>query len=391
MSGVVLSAFYSARLPIETMLWFDTEIVSSYLVNRIHVICCSLIFLVLYGHVFKALLYKLFCWENRVIWWSGVCLLYLIIVEAFTGYVLPWGQMSFWGATVITNLFSILPLMGQTLIEFIWGGSCVSIVTLQRFFVVHYLVPSIIVAFILLHLTVLHKIGSTEPKSFSLVSDANFINLYPYFISKDLAIFTLFMTMCAYLVSFDPFIFDNLVNNIKANSLVTPKHIVPEWYFLPFYCILKMIKSKIIGIIFMLSFIMYPVIFPIMHKLHFMYNSNRLLPIMYKTEFIYNIKELSYMTKLVKDMISSTRKELLRAVRLLKNLIKLNMKNCFCVLVFFNNVINYSERRFFRVLKLFNDVINYNKKEFFRIIKLFNSIIRCKLKKLFKQKKILVL
>lgn len=155
-------------------------------------------------------------------------MLYLLIVEAFTGYVLPWGQMSFWGATVITNLFSVIPVIGTYVIKFIWGGSIVNSLTLERFFMLHYLIPSIIIAFIIIHINTIHVIGSSSVNLYSIISDTNFVQLYPLFIIKDMYVFVLTFSIYFYLVCFKPYIFDNMVNNIFSDSKLTPKHIVPE-------------------------------------------------------------------------------------------------------------------------------------------------------------------
>ena len=136
--------------------------------------------------------------------------------------------MSFWGATVITNLISIIPFIGEPLIKFIWGGSIVGTLTLERFFMIHYLLPSLIVGLIILHLTSLHKLGSTNTVRAVKTIDYNFVPLYPYFIIKDLFVFTLILLFSFYMISFYPDYFDNLVNNLGANSKITPKHIVPE-------------------------------------------------------------------------------------------------------------------------------------------------------------------
>lgn len=192
--------------------------------------------------------------------------MYLCIIEAFTGYILPWGQMSFWGATVITNLFSILPYIGNWLVKFIWGGSVVGSLTLERFFMVHYLIPSLIAVFIILHLTSLHKLGSTNIYQNSKISDLNYKNLYPYFIIKDIFLFYFIIGVSVYIIFYNPSLFDNLVNNIEANSKITPKHIVPEWYFLSFYIILKLILVKWLGIVIMFIFTVFPVILPYLNK-----------------------------------------------------------------------------------------------------------------------------
>ena len=266
--GLLLSCFYipSAKLAESSINYIMNEINEGYLLQRTHVILASMIFILIYLHMFKGIYYKMYRWSNRSTWWTGNILLYLLIVEAFTGYILPWGQMSFWGATVITNLFSIIPVFGPYLISFIWGGSIVNGLTLERFFMFHYLIPSLIVAFMLLHLGSLHRLGSSNTKTYSINLDINFIQLYPYYIIKDIAILIFVLGVTFYLISFKPFIFDNLVNNLLADSKVTPKHIVPEWYFLSFYIILKLILIKWLGILIMFFFIIFPVFLPLLSQ-----------------------------------------------------------------------------------------------------------------------------
>ena len=267
-SGLFLSSFYvpCASLAEISVSYITNEINNGYLIQRSHVIFASVIFILLYLHLARAVYYNMYKWSNRLTWWSGLGLLYVCIAEAFTGYILPWGQMSFWGATVITNLVSIVPFIGEPLIKFIWGGSIVGSLTLERFFMIHYLLPSLIAGLIILHLASLHKLGSSSTYKVSKVIDVNFIPLYPYFIIKDLFVFVFVLGFGFYLVCFYPDYFDNLVNNIGANSKITPKHIVPEWYFLSFYIILKLITIKWLGILIMFIFMLFPIVLPFLNK-----------------------------------------------------------------------------------------------------------------------------
>ena len=267
-TGLFLSSFYvpSATYAELSVNYINNEITNGFIIQRFHVIFASVLFILIYLHLGRAVYYSMYRWENRVTWWSGLALLYFCIAEAFTGYILPWGQMSFWGATVITNLVSIIPFIGEPLIKFIWGGSIVGSLTLERFFMVHYLLPSFIAGIIILHLTSLHKLGSSNTYAVSKLVDVNFIPLYPYFIIKDLFVFCFVFSFGFYLVSFYPDYFDNLVNNMGANSKVTPKHIVPEWYFLSFYIILKLVTVKWLGILVMFVFMLFPVVLPFLNK-----------------------------------------------------------------------------------------------------------------------------
>jgi len=268
LTGLFLSSFYVpfAHYAAKSIDYINSEINNGYIIQRIHVILASFIFILIYLHFLRGLYYKMYKWTNRLTWWSGLALLYLCIVEAFTGYILPWGQMPFWGATVITNLFSVIPVIGNWVVKFIWGGSVVGSLTLERFFMMHYLIPSIIVSIIILHIGTLHKLGSTNIYKITRINDLNFNNLYPYFIIKDIFILYLVLFLSLYIVFYLPNLFDNLVNNIDANSKITPKHIVPEWYFPSFYIILKLILVKWLGIVIMFIFIAFPAILPHLNK-----------------------------------------------------------------------------------------------------------------------------
>jgi len=187
-TGIFLSCFYipSAGYAEISLAYIIAEVHNGAWIQRIHVIGASLLFILLYSHFFRAIFYSMFRYSNRLTWWTGLILLYLIIIESFTGYILPWGQMSFWGATVITNLFSIIPIIGTFIVKLIWGGSIVGGLTLQRFFMFHYIIPSIIISIFVLHLASLHKLGSTHTGNYNAGLDLCFLQLYPYFIIKDL-------------------------------------------------------------------------------------------------------------------------------------------------------------------------------------------------------------
>jgi quinol-cytochrome oxidoreductase complex cytochrome b subunit len=186
------------------------------------------------------------------------------MATAFIGYVLPWGQMSFWGATVITNLFSAIPYIGKTIVEWIWGGFSVNNATLNRFLSLHYLLPFLIVGMTLVHLSLLHQWGSNNPLGINTNVDT--VPFYPYFYVKDLFSFLFFVVVFSIFVFFFPNVLGHSDNYIVANSLVTPPHIVPEWYFLPFYAILRSIPSKLGGVVAMGSAIIILAFLPLMNK-----------------------------------------------------------------------------------------------------------------------------
>jgi ubiquinol-cytochrome c reductase cytochrome b subunit len=197
------------------------------------------------------------------LWASGVVIFLLMMATAFMGYVLPWGQMSFWGATVITNLFSAIPFIGNSIVEWLWGGFSVGNATLNRFYSLHYLMPFIIVGFVFVHLSLLHKDGSNNPLGIN--TNIDYIPFYPYFYVKDLFSFLVLVLFFTIIVSFYPNILGHPDNYIPANPLSTPAHIVPEWYFLPFYAILRSIPDKLGGVLAMIGAILVWFLLPIIN------------------------------------------------------------------------------------------------------------------------------
>jgi ubiquinol-cytochrome c reductase cytochrome b subunit len=186
------------------------------------------------------------------------------MATAFMGYVLPWGQMSFWGATVITNLFSAIPVVGKTIVEWLWGGFSVNNATLNRFLSLHYLLPFIIAGLTIIHLSLLHKNGSNNPLGIN--TNVETISFYPYFYVKDLFSFFFLLFFFSLFVFFSPNVLGHPDNYTLANSLVTPPHIVPEWYFLPFYAILRSIPSKLGGVVAMISAILILILLPFINS-----------------------------------------------------------------------------------------------------------------------------
>jgi ubiquinol-cytochrome c reductase cytochrome b subunit len=217
-------------------------------------------FLAVYIHIFRSLFYGSYKSPREVIWIIGLMIYLLMMAAAFMGYVLPWGQMSFWGATVITNLFSAIPLVGRAVVEWLWGGFSVDNATLNRFFSLHFVVPFIIAGVVLIHLALLHQHGSNNPLGVDTSVDK--VPFYPYYFVKDLHAFCWLMTLFTILVYFYPNYLGHPDNYIPANPLVTPAHIVPEWYFLPFYAILRSIPSKLGGVSAMLGALLILFIIP---------------------------------------------------------------------------------------------------------------------------------
>jgi len=206
----------------------------------------SMLFAVVYIHMARGLYYRSYKKPKHYLWFSGVLIFILLMATAFIGYVLPWGQMSFWGATVITNLFTAIPIIGIDIATWIWGGYSVDNSTLNRFFSLHYLLPFIIAGLSGVHLILLHTNGSENPLGLSESNDK--VIFFPYFIVKDLFGLILFLGIFSYFVFFDANTLGHPDNYIRANPLVTPAHIVPEWYFLPFYAILRSIPDKLGGV-----------------------------------------------------------------------------------------------------------------------------------------------
>ena len=214
-----------------------------------HMNGASMFFAIVYIHLFRGLYYGSYKQPRELLWILGVIILILMIMTAFMGYVLPWGQMSYWAATVITNLFSAIPLIGQSIVTFLWGGFTVGNPTLNRFYALHYLLPFVILAIVLLHLIALHRFGSNNPLGIDLKGPQDTLPFHPYFTIKDLFGLTVFLLVYAFFIFYAPNILGNSDNYIPANPMQTPNHIVPEWYLLPYYAILRSVPNKLLGVI----------------------------------------------------------------------------------------------------------------------------------------------
>nr|AFX67430.1 cytochrome b [Melanotaenia boesemani]AIU41573.1 cytochrome b [Melanotaenia ajamaruensis]AIU41574.1 cytochrome b [Melanotaenia ajamaruensis] len=232
-----------------------------WLIRNMHANGASFFFICIYMHIGRGLYYGSYLYKNT--WNVGVILLLLVMMTAFVGYVLPWGQMSFWGATVITNLLSAVPYIGNSLVQWIWGGFSVDNATLTRFLAFHFLLPFVIVAMTMVHLIFLHETGSNNPTG--LNSDADKISFHPYFSYKDLLGFTMLLLGLTSLALFLPNLLGDPDNFTPANPLMTPPHIKPEWYFLFAYAILRSIPNKLGGVLALLFSILVLMIVPILH------------------------------------------------------------------------------------------------------------------------------
>ncbi len=252
-TGIVLAMHYTPH----TEMAFDSverimrDVNYGWLIRYIHSNGASFFFIVVYLHVFRGLYYGSYKAPREVLWWIGLVILLCMMGTAFMGYVLPWGQMSFWGATVITNLFSAIPLIGTPIVEWLWGGFSVDNPTLNRFYALHYLLPFVIVGLVVLHLWALHHKKSNNPLGIDYKGPQDFIPFHPYYTIKDAFGVGVFLIVFAAFLFYAPNYMGHPDNYIPADPLKTPAHIVPEWYFLPFYAILRAIPDKLGGVIAM--------------------------------------------------------------------------------------------------------------------------------------------
>lgn len=241
-SGITLAMSYAATTDaaFNSVERIMRDVNYGWLLRYIHMNGASMFFIVVYIHIFRGLYYGSYKAPREILWMVGIFILLAMMATAFMGYVLPWGQMSFWGATVITNLFSALPLIGEPVVQLLWGGYVVGEPTLNRFFALHYLLPFVIVGLVFVHLWALHMHHSNNPTGVDIKDEKeDTIPFHPYYTIKDLYGLGLMMIFFAFLIFFAPNYFGHPDNYIMANPLVTPSHIVPEWYFLPFYAILR--------------------------------------------------------------------------------------------------------------------------------------------------------
>jgi len=268
-SGIVLAMHYTAHIDLAflSIEHIMRDVNYGWLIRYIHANGASMFFIVVYSHTFRGLYYSSYTQPRQLLWNVGVTILFLMIATAFMGYVLPWGQMSFWGATVITNLFSAIPVLGSDIVVWLWGGYSIANATLVRFFSLHFFFPIIIAALVGLHLHLLHLSGSSNPIGQNVNPSKIFFT--PYYIVKDLYGVITFLIFFTLFVFFYPNVLGHSDNYIPANPLVTPAHIVPEWYFLPFYAVLRSIPDKLLGVmalaacivvLYFLPFISMPII-----------------------------------------------------------------------------------------------------------------------------------
>nr|YP_004841927.1 cytochrome b [Chelus fimbriata]ADN12048.1 cytochrome b [Chelus fimbriata] len=262
-TGIFLAMHYSSdiSLAFSSISHIQRNVQYGWLIRNMHANGASLFFICMYLHIGRGIYYGSYLYKKT--WNTGVILLLLVMATAFMGYVLPWGQMSFWGATVITNLLSALPYIGHTMVTWIWGGFSVDNATLTRFFTLHFMMPFIILGMMLVHLLFLHETGSNNPTG--LNSNCDKIPLHPYFSYKDLMGIAVMMTCLLTLTLLFPFLLTDPDNFTPANPLTTPPHIKPEWYFLFAYAILRSIPNKLGGVTALLLSILILLLMPTLH------------------------------------------------------------------------------------------------------------------------------
>ena len=250
-TGLVLSMHYvpSAEAAFQSVETIMRDVNYGWLLRYLHANGASFMFVALYIHMFRGLYYGSYKAPREVLWIIGCLLFLLTVATAFLGYVLPWGQMSFWAATVITNLFAAIPLVGESITTWLWGGFSVDSPTLNRFFSLHYLLPFVIAGLVALHIWALHVPGNNNPTGINPDPKKDMVPFHPYYSAKDLFALGVFLVVLAIFVFYQPNYLGHPDNYVPADPLVTPAHIVPEWYFLPFYAILRAVPSKLGGVI----------------------------------------------------------------------------------------------------------------------------------------------
>nr|YP_009266361.1 cytochrome b [Abax parallelepipedus]ANJ70277.1 cytochrome b [Abax parallelepipedus] len=259
-TGLFLAMHYTADISMafDSVNHICRDVNYGWLLRTLHANGASFFFICIYLHIGRGMYYGSYKFTHT--WTVGVIILFLVMGTAFMGYVLPWGQMSFWGATVITNLLSAIPYLGTMLVQWVWGGFAVDNATLTRFFMIHFLLPFIVIAMVMIHLLFLHQTGSNNP--LGLNSNIDKIPFHPYFSYKDIMGFIILLMMLTSLTLLNPYYLGDPDNFTPANPLVTPIHIQPEWYFLFAYAILRSIPNKLGGVIALMMSIMILMILP---------------------------------------------------------------------------------------------------------------------------------
>ena len=258
-TGIVLAMHYQASdaEAFNSLDHIRRNVNYGWMIQAMHAVGASMFFVAVYTHIFRGLYYGSYKAPREILWILGVFIFLAMMATAFMGYALPWGQMSFWGVTVITNLFSsidqVIPGVGTAIVEWLWGGYSVSGTTLNRFFSLHYLLPFVIVGLVALHIWALHVTGQNNPAGLDIKTQSDSVPMFPFAVAKDAVGMFAFLLLFAWFVFFMPDYLGHADNFNPANPLVTPPHIVPEWYFLPFYAMLRAIPDKLGGVIVMFA------------------------------------------------------------------------------------------------------------------------------------------
>lgn len=240
----------------------DREVRFGWLIRSVHATGASMIFLALYIHMFRGLYYGSHKAPREIVWILGILIYIVMVATAFLGYVLPWGQMSYWAATVITSVFGSLPVVGEALTHWLWGGFAVGGPTLTRFYALHYLMPFVLIALVGLHVWALHVVGNNNPLGVEAKAPRDTLPFHPYFTVKDLLFVVLFLIVYAAFVFYAPDAFTSPDNSIPADPMVTPAEIQPEWYLLPYYAMLRAIPLKLVGVLVLFGAFVTPLFAP---------------------------------------------------------------------------------------------------------------------------------
>jgi ubiquinol-cytochrome c reductase cytochrome b/c1 subunit len=257
-TGVVLAMHYTPHVDMafDSVEHIMRDVNYGWLLRYMHANGASMFFIAVYIHMFRGMYYGSYKAPREVLWMIGVVIYLIMMATAFMGYVLPWGQMSFWGAKVITNLFSAIPFFGDAITTWLWGGFAVDNPTLNRFFSLHYLLPFVLAGVVGLHIWALHVPGNGNPTGIEVKGGQDTIAFHPYYTMKDSFAIGVFLLFFAFWLFFQPNYLGHAINYEPANPLVTPAHIVPEWYYLPFYAILRAIPNKLMGVVAMFGSIL---------------------------------------------------------------------------------------------------------------------------------------
>ena len=252
-TGIVLAMHYvpNTSLAFDSIEHIMRDVNYGWLIRYMHSNGASMFFLAVFIHMFRGLYYGSYKEPREIIWILGVVIFLLMIITGFMGYVLPWGQMSFWGATVITNLVATIPIIGEPVLTLLLGGYSVDNPTLNRFFSLHYLLPFVIFGVVILHIWALHVTGNNNPTGIEVKDSKDTISFHPYYTVKDLFAYVVFLLMFCYFIFYNPNILGHPDNYIEADPMLTPAHIVPQWYLLPFYAILRAVPDKLMGVLLM--------------------------------------------------------------------------------------------------------------------------------------------